>query len=75
VARLANRGPKDGAELVREGVRDACAVLRGIPEDGWSVMGEHSRLGPQSVRALVESSVLSHLRGHLRQAKEAAGVA
>ena len=73
--RLADRGPKEGAELVRDGVRDACAVLRTIPEDGWSVMGEHSRLGPKSVRELVESSVLCHLRGHLRQAREAAGVA
>ena len=75
VARLADRRPKDGADLVREGVREACAALRAIPEEGWRVMGEHARLGPKSVRELVESSVLSHLRGHLRQARAAAGVA
>jgi hypothetical protein len=73
VKRLADRGPKAGADLVREGIGEACGLLRQIPEAGWSVISEHSRLGPTSVRALVESSVLSHLRGHLRQAMEAAG--
>jgi hypothetical protein len=75
VARLADRGPREGADLVREGVRDACTLLRRIPEAGWAVVAAHSRLGPTSVRGLVESSVLQHLRGHLRQAKEAAGTA
>jgi hypothetical protein len=75
VERLADRGPKDGADLVRMGVREACAILRSIPDEGWSVESDHSRLGKTTVRALVESSVLEHLRGHLRQAKEAAGVA
>lgn len=74
VARLADRGPKEGADLVREGVRGACAVLREIAEDGWSVEGSHTRMGQMTVRGLVEASVLEHLRGHLRQAKEAAGV-
>ena len=74
VARLADRGPKDGADLVRSGIREACAILRGIPEAGWAVMSAHVRLGQVSVRGMVESSVLSHLRGHLRQAKAAAGV-
>jgi hypothetical protein len=73
VERLADRGPKEGAELVREGVREACALLRQIPEAGWLVVSEHSRMGPTPVRHLVESSVLEHLKGHLRQAKEAAG--
>lgn len=75
VARLADRGPQEGAILVRMGVREACTILRSIPEDGWSVEGDHTRAGKMSVRALVESAVLSHLHGHLRQAKEAAGVA
>ena len=75
VERLAGRGPKDGADLVRMGVREACAILRSIPDEGWTVASEHSRLGTTTVRALVESSVLEHLQGHLRQAKEAAGVA
>jgi DinB superfamily len=74
VARLADRGPKEGADLVREGVRGACAVLREIAEYGWSVEGSHTRMGQMTVRGLVEASVLEHLRGHLRQAKEAAGV-
>ena len=75
VERLAGRGPKDGADLVRMGVREACVILRSIPDEGWSVESEHSRQGKTTVRALVESSVLEHLQGHLRQAQEAAGVA
>jgi hypothetical protein len=74
VQRLAGRGPKDGAQLVREGVREACAILRTIPEAGWDVEGDHSRLGKMMVRALVESSIRDHLEGHLAQAKTAAGV-
>jgi hypothetical protein len=75
VERLAGRGPKEGADLVRMGVREACAILRSIPENGWSVESDHQRLGKTAVRTLVESSVLEHLQGHLRQAKEAAGIA
>src|SRR5262249_6264685 len=72
VERLAGRGPKEGADLVRMGVRDACAILRSIPEEGWAVKSDHARLGKAAVRTLVESSVLEHLQGHLRQAKAAA---
>ena len=72
VARLADRGPKEGADLVRMGVREACAVLRSIPEEGWSVEGDHIREGKLTVRSLVQSSLLDHLHGHLQQAKEAA---
>lgn len=74
VERLADRGPKAGADLVRMGVREACAILRSIPDEGWAVEGMHARMGNTTVRVLVESSVLEHLQGHLRQAKEAAGV-
>lgn len=73
VARLADRGPKEGAELVREGVRDACAILRQIPEDGWSVTTDHALMGPVPVGRVIETAILEHLHGHLRQAKEAAG--
>ena len=73
VARLADRDPKEGAQLVREGIAEACAVLRQIPADGWRVMGEHSRMGQISVRGLVEASVRDHVRGHFKQAREAAG--
>ena len=74
VARLADRDARAGAQLVREGVAEACAVLRQIPDDGWDVTGEHLRMGQLSVRGLVERSVLEHIEGHLRQAQEAAGV-
>jgi hypothetical protein len=74
VTRLADRGPRDGATLVREGIREACALLRQIESGGWSVEGAHARLGTITVRGLTESSVLEHLQGHLQQAREAAGV-
>ncbi len=73
VQRLAGRGPKEGAALVREGVREACATLRTIPDAGWDVEGDHSRMGKVTVRGLVESSIRDHLEGHLEQAKMAAG--
>ncbi|MGE3271601.1 MAG: DinB family protein [Chloroflexota bacterium] len=73
VKRLADRGPQEGAQLVREGVAEACTVLRTIEPSGWDVLGDHLRLGKLSVRGLVESSILDHLRGHLEQAKAAAG--
>lgn len=75
VARLAGRGPQEGARLVRDGIREACTILRAIPEGGWDAEGEHSRLGKLTVRALVEGSILQHVRGHLTQAREAAGLA
>jgi hypothetical protein len=74
VERLADRGPKQGADLVREGVREACEILRGISEAGWGVEAEHMRMGTVTVRAITESSVRDHLAGHLRQAREAAGL-
>lgn len=73
VARLADRDAREGAKLVREGVAEACAVLRQIPADGWDTLGEHLRMGQLSVRGLVEAAVLEHIQGHLRQAKEASG--
>jgi hypothetical protein len=74
VARLADRGPKEGAEIVRAGIREACEILRALPEAGWAVMGQHPRNGPMSVRSMVEAFILNHVRGHLRQAREAAGI-
>ena len=75
VERLADRGPKAGADLVREGIREACATLRGLTDDGWNVKAAHSRLGEVTVRRMIESFVLSHVQGHLRQARQAAGLA
>jgi hypothetical protein len=74
VQRLAGRGPKEGAALVREGIGEACAILRTIPAAGWDVEADHRISGKVTVRGLVESSVRDHLEGHLAQAKAAAGV-
>ena len=74
VARLGDAGPTEGARLVRQGIREACEVLRSIPADGWQARGTHPRLGEPTVASMVQKSILEHLRGHLAQAREAAGV-
>ena len=74
VARLGNAGPAEGADLVRQGIREACDTLRGIPTEGWQARGKHPRLGEPTVALMVQKSILEHLRGHLAQAREAAGV-
>ena len=74
VARLGDAGPADGAHLVRQGVREAADTLRGIPAEGWQARGVHSRLGELSVSEMVRLSIVDHLRGHLAQAREAAGI-
>jgi len=74
VARLAGRGPKEGAQLVREGIREACAIFRQIPSDGWQVRGKSARLGEVTVFDFTTDVVLNHITGHLRQAKDAAGL-
>ena len=74
VARLGDAGPAEGAQLVRRGVREACAILRAIPAAGWQARGVHSRLGELTVTELVRLSIVEHVRGHVAQAREAAGV-
>jgi hypothetical protein len=74
VERLAGRGPKDGAQLVRDGFRDACVILRALSEEGWQATGKSPRLGDVTMLEFIEDVVLKHVQGHLRQAKDAAGV-
>ena len=74
VARLGDAGPAEGAQLVRQGVREACDILRGIPAEGWQARGMHPQLGELTVAEMAQRSILGHVRGHLAQAREAAGV-
>ena len=74
VARLAGRGPKEGAQLVRDGIREACAILRTIPEQGWQARGQSPRMGDVTMLAFIQNVAVDHLEGHLQQAKDAAGV-
>ena len=73
VERLAGRGPKEGAQLVRDGVREACAILRTISEEGWQTRGQRRGGGEATVLEFVQSVAVEHVQGHLRQAKDAAG--
>ena len=73
VERLAGRGPKDGAQLVRDGVREACTILGGLSAEGWQAKGQSPRLGDVTMLVFVEDVVLKHVQGHLRQARDAAG--
>ena len=74
VARLGDAGPAEGAQLVRRGVREACDILRTIPAEGWQARGMHPQLGEITVTEMAERAILGHVRGHLAQAREAAGV-
>ncbi|MCC6176650.1 MAG: DinB family protein [Chloroflexi bacterium] len=74
VARLGNAGPKEGAQLVRDGISEACAILETIPEEGWQVRGQNPRLGEPTVLEFVRGVALDHVRGHLDQARAAASV-
>jgi len=74
VERLAGRGPKEGAQLVRDGFRDACAILRALPAAGWQARGQSTRLGEVTMLEFIDDVVLKHVQGHLRQAKAAADV-
>ncbi len=74
VERLAGRGPKEGAQLVRECFREACTILEGLSPQGWQARGKSARLGDVTMLEFVEDVVLKHVQGHLRQAKDAAGV-
>jgi hypothetical protein len=73
VARLGDAGPVEGARLVREGIADAVAILRALPPEGWQAIGTHPRLGDVTVADMVRASILEHVRGHLEQARAAAG--
>jgi hypothetical protein len=53
VARLGDAGPNEGARLVRDGIREAADILRGIPAAGWQARGKHPRLGEPTVALMV----------------------
>jgi hypothetical protein len=72
VARLAGRGPQDGAQLVRDGAAEACGILRGFSEADLNVRVRNARLGEPTVYEFLWSVTVEHLRGHLRQAQAAA---
>jgi hypothetical protein len=72
VERLAGRGPQEGAQLVLSGAAEACAVLRGFTEADLALRVRNARLGEPTVYEFLWSVAVEHLRGHLRQAREAA---
>src|SRR4051812_24613984 len=45
VEKLAGAGPAEAAAMVREGVRQAAAMLREISSEGWQVVGQHRSEG------------------------------
>ena len=73
-AKLARAEPGEVAAAVREGVRQAAGLLRGIPPEGWQVRGHHHGLGELTVAEVVEQFILGHLRDHLAEARAAATV-
>lgn len=72
VARLAGRGPREGAQLVREAAADACAILGGFSDADLALRVRNARLGEPTLAEFLRAVMVEHLRGHLRQAREAA---
>jgi len=73
VARLAGRGPREGAQLVRDGAAEACAIVRGLSDTDLDVRVRNARLGEPTLYQFLTAVTVEHVRGHLRQAQEAAG--
>lgn len=72
LGRIGDRSPAEAAELVREAIAAASAVLGAIPGDGWAVEGVRVVNGEViAVSKLIETFVAGHLALHLKQAQEA----
>lgn len=72
VVRLAGRGPQEGATLVREGAAEACAILQGFSDADFALRVHNARLGEPTLYDFLWAVTVEHLKGHLRQAQEAA---
>ncbi|MFN8523798.1 MAG: DinB family protein [Chloroflexota bacterium] len=71
--RLGNAGPSEAGALVRQGVGQAVEMLSTMPAEGWQALGQSARLGAVPMLQFIDSVVLQHIRGHITQAREAAG--
>jgi len=74
IAKLSTAEPGEVAAAVRDGVRQAAAILRGIPPEGWQVRGRHHTLIEPTAADAVEQLIIGHLRDHLAEAQAAATV-
>ncbi len=54
---------------IRDGLAEAVAGLRSIPEEGWKRTGRHERRGEMTVEHLVDFFLVQHLEEHLQQAE------
>jgi uncharacterized damage-inducible protein DinB len=52
---------------IRAALADCLATLRGIPDDGWSAVGQHVRGMPITPDELVQRFVVNHAEEHAAQ--------
>lgn len=74
-ARFGRAAPAEIAAAVRAAVAEARGILSAIPPEGWQRTGENVFAGTVSAEWVARQLVLAHLRGHLEQARRAAGEA
>jgi uncharacterized damage-inducible protein DinB len=64
---------EDVLSLMSLGLDEACALLRAIPDEGWSRTAHHPTRGEMSVEEIVARFLLDHVVSHQRQLAEAVG--
>jgi hypothetical protein len=70
-----DRGEQPAALLRRatEGLARVRAFVRALPPEAWAAVGRHPTRGEQTVAAILEDSVVSHLEEHADQLDGLAG--
>jgi hypothetical protein len=71
---MASSSPQAAARVIRDNINEAAAALKQIPDEAWDVRGSHVRFGEMSVRELVGNVIVGHVREHLAQARQVAGL-
>ena len=70
----ANDRPRTEAlARLRDAARQAAASIAAHSADAWRIEGVHPSRGRMTVGAVIESLVVEHAEGHIRQALESAG--
>ena len=60
-------------QRLRASLAEGAALLRSIPDEGWSRTARHGELGvDHSVSDIVQNNIVGHVQAHARQTAEAA---
>jgi hypothetical protein len=69
VASLASAAPAEVAAAVRRTFGEVMTILRALPSDAWQARGRLHNGEERTVAQTVETSVVEHVRDHLKQAR------